>query len=155
MRGLEADMNGAEAHLHACCGHIRAIAPPYCQTQRSPVTMMPDSPLKAPSREACISTPSALTQWSFFDTASKIDVTGGEASMIPTNWPAPVTFPRCAQIADQRSGRWHTTDGARGKAAMAFFSENLHGHPQSEGCDTLCYSVTQSVATSGRIILIN
>ena len=42
----------------------------------------------------------------------KIDVTGGEASSIPTKWPAAVTFPRCAQIADQRSGRWHTTDGA-------------------------------------------
>ena len=80
-------------------------------------------------------------------------MTGGEASSTPTNWPAPVTFPRCAQIADQRSGRWHTTDGARGKAAMAFFSENLHGHPQSEGCDTLCDSVTQGVATSGRTIL--
>ena len=84
----------------------------------------------------------------------KIDVTGGEASSIPTNWPAAVTFPRCAQIADQRSGRWHTTDGARGKAAMAFFSENLHGHPQSEGCDDLCNIVTQVVATSGRTILV-
>ena len=69
MRGLEADVNGAEAHLHACCGHTRAMAPPYSQTQRSPVKMMPDSPVKAPSREGCISTPSALTQWSFFDTA--------------------------------------------------------------------------------------
>ena len=84
----------------------------------------------------------------------KIDATGSEASSIPTNWPAAVTYPRCAQIDDQRSGRWHTTDGARGKAAMAFFSENLHGHPQSEGCDDLCDIVTQVVATSGRTILV-
>ena len=89
----------------------------------------------------------------FFFHRMKIDVTGGEASSIMTNWPAAVTFPQCAQIDDQRSGRWHTTDGARGKAAMAYFSENLHGHAQSEGCDDLCYSVTQVVATSGRTIL--
>jgi len=37
---------------------------------------------------------------------------------------------------------------------MAFFSENLHGHPQSEGCNTLSNSVTQGVATSGRTILM-
>jgi hypothetical protein len=35
----------------------------------------------------------------------EIDVTGGEASQIPTNWPVAVTFLLRAQIDDQKSGR--------------------------------------------------
>ena len=104
MRGLEADVNGAEAHLHAWCGHIRAIAPPYCQTQRSPV-MYNDArlaPQSAITRSLHFHAECAHSVV-FFLHRMKIDVTGGEASSIPTNWPAAVTFPIPAMCTDRRS----------------------------------------------------